>query len=291
MPITDKISSSPSHVEWSHVEWNQGQPYASAFQDVYFSSDNGLLETEYVFLQGNKLSARWQNLKENSFTIAETGFGTGLNFLCAAKLWLETAPQEAVLHFISLEKYPLNIADISSALQLWPELQEYSKPFLAEYENILPTELFNKALTLNKVAPINKEPSLNKTQDFNQFKSVTLFDNRIQLTLLIGDATDCLKTINLEKYSLKSSKSAAVDAWFLDGFSPAKNPEMWQSALFEQMSKLSNQNTTFATFSSAGAVRRGLIAAGFAVNKKVGFGKKREMLLGNFLNDTRIIQK
>ena len=284
MLITNKTSPT-SQVEWSHVEWNQGQPYASAFQDVYFSSDNGLLETEYVFLEGNQLSARWQNLKANTFTIAETGFGTGLNFLCAAKLWLETAPQEAVLHFISLEKYPVNIADLTSALQLWPELQEFSKPFLAEYENLLPTEL------LNKEPPINKELPLNKIQDFYQRKSVMLFDNRVQLTLLIGDATDCLKTINLEKFSLKRSGSVAVDAWFLDGFSPAKNPEMWQSELFEQMAKLSNENTTFATFTSAGAVRRGLIAAGFAANKKVGFGKKREMLFGNFLIDTHIIQK
>ena len=289
--LTTNKTSSTSQVEWSRVEWNQGQPYASAFQDVYFSSDNGLLETEYVFLEGNQLSARWQNLKANTFTIAETGFGTGLNFLCATKLWLETAPQEAVLHFISLEKYPLNIADLTCALQLWPELQEFSKPFLAEYENLLPTELLNKALTLNKEPPINKELPLNKIQDFNQRKSVMLFDNRVQLTLLIGDATDCLKTINLEKFSLQSSRSAAVDAWFLDGFSPSKNLDMWQSALFEQMAKLSNKNTTFATFTSAGAVRRGLIAAGFAVNKKVGFGKKREMLLGNFLNDTRITQK
>ena len=278
MLITNKTSST-SQVEWSRVEWNQGRPYASAFQDVYFSSDNGLLETEYVFLQGNLLSARWKNLEENKFIIAETGFGTGLNFLCAAKLWLETAPQEAVLHFISVEKYPVNIADLTSALQLWPELQEFSKSFLAAYENLLPTDLLNKELPLNKI------------QDFNQRQSVMFFDNRVQLTLLIGDATNCLKTINLEKFNLKRSGSVAVDAWFLDGFSPAKNPEMWQSALFEQMAKLSNENTTFATFTSAGAVRRGLIAAGFAANKKVGFGKKREMLFGNFLNDTRITQK
>ena len=284
MLITEKVSST-SQVEWSHVEWNQGQPYASAFQDVYFSSDNGLLETEYVFLEGNLLSARWKTLEANTFIIAETGFGTGLNFLCAAKLWLETAPQEAVLQFISVEKYPVNLADLTCALQLWPELQEFSKPFLTEYENLLPTELLNKALTINKELP------LNKIQDFNQRQSVMLFDNSVQLTLLIGDATNCLKTINLEKFNLKRSSSAAVDAWFLDGFSPAKNPEMWQSALFEQMAKLSNQNTTFATFTSAGAVRRGLIAAGFAANKKVGFGKKREMLTGHFLNDTRITQK
>jgi tRNA 5-methylaminomethyl-2-thiouridine biosynthesis bifunctional protein len=88
------------------IEWRDGQPYASAFQDVYFSTDNGLLETDYVFLQGNQLKNRWQSLNANTFTIAETGFGTGLNFLCAAKCWLETAPKEAKLHFVSVEKYP-----------------------------------------------------------------------------------------------------------------------------------------------------------------------------------------
>ena len=83
-----------------HIEWRDGQPYASEFQDVYFSTDHGLQETEYVFLQGNALTQRWQNLAHQTFTIAESGFGTGLNFLCAAKLWLALAPKNAHLHFI-----------------------------------------------------------------------------------------------------------------------------------------------------------------------------------------------
>ena len=240
-----------ANIEWCHVEWKHGQPYASAFQDVYFSSDNGLLETEYVFLQGNNLTYRWLHTEAKTFTIAETGFGTGLNFLCAAKNWLDTAPKDAVLHFISVEKYPLNLPDITSALQLWPELVELTELFLASYEGLF----------------IGTEP-------------IILFDNRIQLTLLIGDATTCLKSFNL------MHSSPPIDAWFLDGFAPAKNPDMWQADLFEQMARLSNQTSTFATFTSAGAVRRGLLAAGFQVKKQAGFGKKREMLFGRFVDNT-----
>lgn len=231
-------------IEWSHVEWKQGQPFASTFQDVYFSSDNGVLETEHVFLQGNGLSKRWQQLTTNTFTITETGFGTGLNFLCAAKLWLETAPKEAVLNFTSVEKYPLTLADITTALQLWPELTTLSAPLLAQYATLIDAQ------------PIN------------------LYDNRVQLNLLIGDATEQLSHLQHK-----------TDAWFLDGFSPAKNPDMWQPTLFEQMARLSHQNTTFSTFTSAGMVRRGLMSAGFKVNKRSGFGKKREMIDGYFIGN------
>lgn len=243
-------------IESCHIEWQQGQPYASAFQDVYFSSDNGLLETEYVFLLGNQLSTRWQNLDTKTFTIAETGFGTGLNFLCSVKLWLASTPTDAVLHFISLEKYPLNLADLTKALQLWPELQTFSTPFLAEY---------GKLISAN---------ALGSTQ------SIMLFNYRVQLTLIIDDATAGLKSF---KYANITDSSTAIDAWFLDGFSPAKNPDMWQAELFEQMANLSNSSTTFATFTSAGNVRRGLIANGFEVKKQAGYGKKREMLFGHFL--------
>lgn len=244
-------SKNNANIEWCHVEWKQGQPYADAFQDVYFSSDNGLLETEYVFLQGNDLPFRWQHLGTKSFTIAETGFGTGLNFLCAVKTWLKIAPKDTVLHFISVEKYPLNLPDITSALRLWPELLELVEPFLTGYESVL----------------IGK-------------KTVMLFDHRVQLTLFIGDASASLRSFNL------MHSNPPIDAWFLDGFSPAKNPDMWQAALFEQMARLSYQGTTFATFTSAGAVRRGLLATGFQVKKQAGFGKKREMLFGRFAGST-----
>lgn len=243
----------------AEIEWRDGQPYSSIFQDVYFSSDNGLLESEYVFLQGNGLSERWRNFNGEHFVIAETGFGSGLNFLCATRLWLATAPQKATLHFISVEKYPLRLQDMTDALQPWRELQAFSAPLLADYAHICRSENIHK-----------------------------LYDNRVQLSLLIGDATECLKRLNMPNVSIinLNSKILKIDAWFLDGFSPAKNPDMWQAALFAQMARLSTPETSFATFTSAGDVRRGLLAAGFVVRKQVGFGKKREMLLGRFAGDT-----
>jgi tRNA 5-methylaminomethyl-2-thiouridine biosynthesis bifunctional protein len=211
---------------------------------VYFSSDNGLLETEYVFIQGNALVSRWQSLADNNFTILETGFGTGLNFLCACKYWLEHAPANAVLHFTSVEKYPLSHADMHKALQHWPALKPIADELLAQYTSLLNTG------------------------------TAALFNNRIRLQVLFGDATECLSKLDTK-----------ADAWFLDGFAPSKNPEMWQQALFEQMARLSHSETTFATFTSAGMVRRGLAAAGFKVNKQPGFGKKREMISGYFIGN------
>lgn len=232
---------SPNNI--ANIEWRDGQPYASEFQDVYFSTDNGLLETDYVFLQGNDLTKRWLDADIQTFTIAETGFGTGLNFLCAVNAWLATSPDSATLHFISTEKYPLSLQDMRKALSFWPQLKAVSDPFLVQYESLT-----------------------------NDAKTITLYDNRVQLSLLIGDATASFSKI-----------TSQVDAWFLDGFAPAKNPEMWQPELFQQMARLSKTSTTFATFTSAGDVRRGLINAGFNVTKRTGFGKKREMLIGNFI--------
>lgn len=239
----------------AEIEWRDGQPYARAFQDVYFSSDDGLLETEYVFLQGNYLQSRWQQtnfhaLSRSQFTIAETGFGTGLNFLCAAKLWLNVAPINTTLHFISTEKYPLSLHDMAKAIAYWPDLNPLSLPFLTQYQTLL-----------------------------DNTETISLFNNHIQLTLLLGDAIARFHEIHNE-----------IDAWFLDGFAPSKNPEMWQPALFERMAILSSSETTFSTFTSAGEVRRGLIAAGFDVNKRSGFGKKREMLTGRFLGTKNLLE-
>ena len=100
---------------------------------------------------------------------------------------------------------------------------------------------------------------------------LNLAASRIQLDLWIGDVTTQLVQIN-----------DTADAWLLDGFAPAKNADMWSAEVFSHMARLSRLNTTFATFTSAGVVRRGLSEAGFNVQKHTGFGKKREMLNGVF---------
>ena len=95
------------------LEWHEGQPYSPQFGDVYFSRESGLEETRHVFLHHNQLAERWQALKQPSFTIVETGFGTGLNFLCAWQLWMRTAPTQARLHFVSIEKFPLSLCRLA----------------------------------------------------------------------------------------------------------------------------------------------------------------------------------
>lgn len=232
-------------MQTSHAElcWQNGQPISQQFDDVYFSRDSGLAETHHVFIHHNQLEQRWQSLHSTHFTIAETGFGTGLNFLCAWDLWLKLAPAGARLHFVSCEKHPLTADDLKQALDFWPSLSPLSSPLIEQY-HALPGGMHRLA--------------------FEQ--------GRVVLTLLIGDAGNML-----------SQLSASVDAWFLDGFAPAKNPDMWQPALYAQMARLSHQHTTFATFTSAGSVRRGLEEAGFRVTKVAGFGRKRDMLCGSYI--------
>ncbi len=232
------------------LDWRDGQPYSRIFGDIYFSRSSGIEEARHVFLRNNCLAKRWQALAPKGlFTVAETGFGTGLNFLCAWQLWRETAPETARLQFVSTEKYPLSCADLGRALAMWPELSALTRLLLTQYA--LPSSGMQQLL-------------------FN--------DGRVTLTLLLGDACETLSQLHAE-----------IDAWFLDGFAPAKNPDMWQPELFDTMSRLSAHGATFATYTCAGMVRRGLISAGFEVEKVPGFGTKREMLRGSYVHPTMIL--
>ena len=228
----------------AQLDWDEhGQPLSRSFGDVYFSRASGLEETRYVFLGHNQLAERFAALPAGGrLVIGETGFGTGLNFLCAWQLFEQTSPADARLHFVSVEKYPLTAADLQRALALWPELAIYSQQLLAQYVAIHPG-----------------------------FQRIVLAGGRVILTLLVGDVLEMLPQLD-----------ARIDAWFLDGFAPAKNPEMWNDQLFTQLARLSSPQATLATFTSAGFVRRGLQAAGFAVTRVPGFGHKREMLAGPF---------
>ncbi len=229
-------------MQFATLTWKANQPYSMDFDDVYYSSNDGLAETEYVFIQHNQLAPRFAALQQDIFTIIETGFGTGLNFYCAAQHFLQHAPADSRLQFISVERYPLTPEDLIKANQQWPIF------------NDIATQLQQQYATL--------------TNGLNGFQ---LCQNRIQLSIWVGDVRECLPKIQ-----------TAADAWFLDGFAPSKNSDMWSDALFAEIARLSNPNTTFATFTSAGHVRRALSTAGFEVNKAPGFGKKREMLYGRY---------
>jgi tRNA 5-methylaminomethyl-2-thiouridine biosynthesis bifunctional protein len=232
-------------MQFANIEWrtdNNGTnlPYSLDFNDVYFNTENGLQETEHVFIAHNQLENRFKSLKNNHFTIIETGFGTGLNFLAVSDLWLKLAPKMATLHYIGIEKTPLSLADLTRAHALWPQFAAISDAL--------------------------KIPYLNLIKGTNHFSMAA---GRIDISLQADDIALVLPQLTKQ-----------ADAWLLDGFAPAKNADMWSGAVFAQIARLSKANTTFATFTSAGQVRRGLQAVGFVVQKNAGFGKKREMLSG-----------
>lgn len=250
-------------VETATIEWRNGTPFCSEFDDVYYRSekpfvDNGLKETQYLFIQQNKLQQRWQNLPPQTqcgnqqFVIAETGFGTGLNFLTACDLWLKTAPDNWRLQFISTEIRPIKASDLKSIHSSWSVFSDLSKQLLKQYPVLTPG-----------------------------VHLVSLAEGRIQLLLLLGEANQMLKSIAQSPQSyLASYQKKTVDAWFLDGFAPSKNPDMWSDEIFETLASLSSNKTTLATFTCASKVRKGLINAGFEVDKIEGFGNKRESLKG-----------
>jgi tRNA 5-methylaminomethyl-2-thiouridine biosynthesis bifunctional protein len=237
-------------LSYANMHFNQqGTPFATDFDDIYFSNDGGLAETDYVFLQQNDLPQRWHIHSLPYFHIIETGFGTGTNFLLTWHRFRQFCQQQPgatcrKLYFSSVEKFPLSRADLSKVLHTHPELAELCLLLLAQYP-----------------------PAINGCHRLQ-------FDNgQVILDLWLGDANELLPQI---------PDNNQADAFFLDGFAPSKNPDMWQPSLFEQLARLSHQHTTVATFTCAGLVKRGLRDSGFSIKKVKGFGPKREMLTAKF---------
>jgi tRNA 5-methylaminomethyl-2-thiouridine biosynthesis bifunctional protein len=224
------------------LHFEDATPVSTQFGDVYFCKASGVEESTYVFLQGNQLEARFAKAV-SGFTVAETGFGTGLNFLLCARLWRECAPPEAVLHYISIEKHPI-APDMLMGIYAQHPLRDDATDMLATYPPLM-----------------------------RGVHTRTLWGGRVHLTLLFDDVRGAMREIT--PYS--------VDAWFLDGFSPAKNPDMWEESVMLSVANRTKAGGTFATFTAAGHVKRALIAGGFEVKKCKGYGFKREMLVGNIL--------
>jgi len=220
------------------LNWkDDGTPEATAHGDIYFSRDGGLDETRAVFLAGNGLPERWTGRER--FTIAELGFGTGLNFLAAWQMWLAHRPSPtAHLHFVSFEGFPLDAADAARALTAWPEL-----------------------------APLSEKLTQKWPHRARGVRRIDWPEDGISLTLHIDEIAAALPASRLK-----------ADAWFLDGFSPAKNTAMWDDAIYPLIAKRSATGATIGTYTVAGHVRRGLSEAGFTVQKAPGYGRKRDRL-------------
>ncbi|WP_336976311.1 FAD-dependent 5-carboxymethylaminomethyl-2-thiouridine(34) oxidoreductase MnmC [Brevundimonas nasdae] len=219
------------------LTWTEeGEPRSGRFGDVYFSRDDGLAETRAVFLEGCGLPDAWRG--RDYFTVAELGFGTGLNIAALLDLWRRTRPEGGRLHIFSVEGFPLTAAEAARALGAWPELAEATEALIANWPAATPG--FHRV-------------------DLPGFDAV--------LDVGVGDAAWALE-----------QWSGSADAWFLDGFSPALNPGMWSPEVMALIAKRSAPGAHLATFTVAGAVRRGLAEQGFVVEKRPGHGRKRERL-------------
>lgn len=210
----------------AELAWREGDiPVSTRFDDPYFSLDNGLAETAYVFLDGNGLPDRFTD----GFRIAELGFGTGLNLLAALRLWRNSG-QAGTLHFTTFEAFPMTAPDMIRAQAAFPEIAGIAA----------------------ELAP--------------HWPATRLSLPGLEFRMIQGDARDTLPHWD-----------ERADAWFLDGFSPAKNPELWEPALMRQVAAHTAPGGSAATYTAAGFVRRGLQDAGFEVARRPGFGRKRHM--------------
>ncbi len=227
-------------VQAAELAWRGEVPVSQKFDDIYFSTVDGLAEAKQIFFDGNMLTERWQN-KPQQFVIAETGFGAGLNFLASCKQWLSQAGESDQLHYVAVEKYPLKRRDIQRVLSQFSALDELLESFLRNYPPL--------------VTGIHR---------------LNLFGDRVYLSLAFMDVEPWLENLHIQ-----------ADAWYLDGFAPARNPEMWSDTVLQGVASNTAQNGRFATFSAAGQVRRSLQQAGFQVEKVSGFGGKREALCGH----------
>lgn len=172
------------------------------------------------------------------FCVAELGFGTGLNIAALLELWRREGPAGGRLSLFSVEGFPLSREEAARALEAWPELAEASQALLDAWPEATPG-----------------------------FHRLDLPDFNATLDLAVGDVGWAL-----------SQWTGRADAWFLDGFAPSSNPDMWSDAVLDGIATRSAPGARVATFTVAGAVRRGLAERGFAVDKRPGHGRKRERL-------------
>jgi tRNA 5-methylaminomethyl-2-thiouridine biosynthesis bifunctional protein len=229
----------PAEVDFGDPE----APRAPLFGDVYHARHGAFAQARHVFLAGNGLPGRWRD--RAAFTVLETGFGLGNNFLATWDAWRADPRRPNRLRFVSIEKHPLREDDLRRALAA-SEAPALAARLCAAWPPLTPDL---------HLLPFD-EPGTG---------------DRVELILALGDAVERLRDL-----------VATVDAFYLDGFTPARNPQMWDAGVFKALSRLAAPGATAATWSAARAVRDGLSQAGFAWQPAAGSGGKRDITLATF---------
>jgi len=222
-----------------------GTPVSAAYGDVYHAAEGGPGQARHVFLAGNGLPDRWSG--RDRFVILENGFGTGLNFLATWAAWLTDPRRPGTLHYLAVEKHPFHVEDLARLHAQWPEFADLAPRLRAQWPVLTP--------------------------GFHRLEFAGDAGGRVVLTLMLGEAEPCLRQLR-----------AQVDAFYLDGFDPRKNPAMWSASLFQRLARLAAPNATLATWCVARSVRDALAEAGFGTEKRPGFARKRDMLTGRLVD-------
>lgn len=223
-----------------HAQLNfhaNGTPFSTQYSDQYFSHAGAIAECRHVFIQGNRLTQRWQ---QAHISIGELGFGCGINFLTTCSDWLQQARPNQRLHYISFEKHPVHPDQLKTLYARLALDHSLTEQLLKQYPLAL-----------------------------QGFHRLHLANRKITLTLVFGDALSQLKQCDM-----------CVDAWYLDGFSPSKNPDLWSQDIAQQIYRLTQPGGTFATYSVAAAVKQHFASAGFTLHKQAGYAAKKHMLTG-----------
>jgi tRNA 5-methylaminomethyl-2-thiouridine biosynthesis bifunctional protein len=235
----------PDRIVPATLVFRDGTLYAPDYDDIYHSAAGALAQAAYVFLGGNDLPNRWQSRRH--FTIVETGFGTGANFLATWMAWRDDPARCERLHFVSVEKHPFGRNDLRTAI-----LHHAAEADLKHRE---------AAHALADAWP-PLLPGLHRLE----FEG-----GRVTLTLVFGDARDWLPRLALR-----------ADAFYLDGFAPDHNQDLWSPEIFRSLARLADTSASFATYTSSGQVKQALEQAGFVWRKRKGFADKRAMLTGQY---------
>jgi tRNA 5-methylaminomethyl-2-thiouridine biosynthesis bifunctional protein len=220
---------------------SDGTPYSALFEDRYHSREGALAQAAYVFLGGNGLPGRWA--ARDRFVVLETGFGLGLNFLATWRAWRDDPARCRRLHFVSVEKHPFAPDDLTTL-----------------YRRVLPPDMADMGRQLVEHWPLA----------VGGLHRIEFEGGRVVLTLALGDVHEQLPQLTLR-----------ANALYLDGFSPARNPDMWSPRLCRQLKRLSAADATLATWTIAASVREALAGASFVTEKRLGFPPKRDMLSGH----------
>lgn len=237
------------HVQFEPVSWEDcDQPRSARFQDVYRPAVGGLTQARDVFMRGCGLPQRWSD--KSTFRILETGFGLGLNFLASWQAWTADQRRCEQLEFCSIEAFPVdpgqimrNVAALGLQTDAAHELSAMAEQLAQQWGSVQPG-----------------------------WNTLGFADDRVRLNVLVGDVNEMLPQV-----------VGPIDAIYLDGFAPSRNPEMWADKVMQALAGLSLPGTTLATYTVARTVRDGLAAAGFDAQRLLGTPPKRHRLQAVFV--------